>query len=71
MVSFISAIYDYITGFFEFFSSMFESFIWLVGTIPQMMSSYSATFAFVPDFLFPFLTLSASLTAIFAIIRLI
>lgn len=71
MVAFISSIFDYITGFFEFIGSMFESIVWLITIIPQIESSYSATFAYAPDFLFPFLTISISLTVIFAVIRLI
>lgn len=67
----MQAIIDFFTSVIHFWSSMVESIIWLVTSIPNLLTSLAGAYAYTPDFIKPFVVYSVSLIAVFAIIRLI
>lgn len=67
----MGAILDYILSIFDFIVNIFQSIIWFVTTLPQMLAILSTTFGYCPPFIQSFLILSMAATTLFAIIRLI
>lgn len=67
----MSAIIDFLAGLVSFLVNMVQSAIWFVVNLPSMLAILTSSIAYVPDFLVPFLTLSVSATALFAILKLI
>lgn len=67
----MSAIIDFLSGLVSFIVNMVQSVIWFVVNLPSMLAILTNSIAYVPDFLVPFLTLSISATALFAILKLI
>lgn len=67
----MGAILDYFLSFFDFVINIFQTIIWFVTTLPQMLAILSTTFGFCPPFIQSFLILSLAATTLFAIIRLI
>lgn len=67
----MEAVFDFIKLIADFISMQFNGIITLFEFIPNVLQSLLATFAYLPDFIAPFMVVSMSLTMLFAIIRLI
>lgn len=67
----MSAIVDFLSGLVSFLVNMVQSVVWFVLNLPSMLAILTDSVNSAPDFLVPFLTLSVSATALFAILKLI
>lgn len=67
----MQAILDFCTAILDFFSLQFKSVAQLIRILPDMFSGVLNSFAYAPEFLFPFLSISVSLTLLFAVLRLL
>lgn len=64
-------IVDSISVLFDFIWNTISSVVELVRMLPDLYNALFSSFAYAPDFVMPFLTLSGCLTLLFAVIRLI
>lgn len=67
----MQAVYDFVKLIADFISMQFNGILTLFEFIPNIFQSLIATFAYLPDFIAPFMVVSMSLTMLFAIIRLV
>ena len=67
----MEAILNGIRALVEFFSMTVTSVVQLVKMLPGLSAGIINSFAFAPDFLVPFLSLSVTISLIFAIVRLL
>lgn len=67
----MSAIIEFLQGLVAFLINIVQSIIWFVVNLPSMINILTGSIGYAPDFLVPFLTLSVSATALFAILKLL
>lgn len=67
----MEAILNGLRALIEFFSMTVTSVVQLVKMLPGLATGLINSFAFAPDFLVPFLSLSVTISMIFAIIKLL
>lgn len=67
----MQGLFDSLSVIFDFISSSISSVVDLVRMLPDLYGSVVSSFAYAPDFVAPFLTLSGALTLLFAVIRII
>lgn len=67
----MDAILEFLQLIADFVSMEFNGLLTLFKFIPGVITSITAAFAYLPDFIAPFMVVSMSLTMLFAIIRLI
>lgn len=67
----MEALLNFIKLIADFIGMLFNGVMTLLNFLPSVVSSITATFAYLPDFIAPFMVLSMSLTMLFAIIRLL
>lgn len=71
LIDFFAGIIDILVSLVQLLVTTITSVIWLVTNLPQLVAGITAGFAYTPDFLFPFLTVSVSLLVVFAVIRML
>lgn len=67
----MEALLNFIKLIADFIGMLFNGVFTLLSFLPNVVTSITATFAYMPDFIAPFLVLSLSLTMLFAILRLL
>lgn len=67
----LESILNFLQLIADYFSMAFNGVITLFQFIPGVLNSLIGTFAYLPDFIAPFMLISMSVTMVFAIIRLI
>lgn len=67
----MQAVLESLQAIIEFFTLQITSVVQLVKMLPQLAVGLFDSFAFVPDFLAPFLTLSVTISLVFALIRIL
>ena len=70
IVDFFTGILDILMSVVQLFVTTISSVFWLVTNLPQMVAGITASFAYTPDFLFPFLSGSIALLVVLAIMRM-
>lgn len=71
LVDFFVGILDIIMSVVQLFVTTISSVFWLVTNLPQLLAGITASFAYTPDFLFPFLSSSVALLVVFMIMRML
>lgn len=55
----------------EWFGSMLDCIIWVVSTIPSFIAAMNLYGNFLPSFVVPFFSISLSIFAVFAVLKLL
>lgn len=71
ILEWLGALTDIIMSLINLVITLVNSVIWFVTNLPQFVSGITASFAYAPTFLVPFLSASVALFVVFAIIRLL
>lgn len=71
IIEFFSSIADILLSVINLLVTLVDSVIWVVTNLPQLIAGVTASFAYAPAFLTPFLAASVALLVVFAIIRLL
>ncbi len=71
IIDFFTSIIDILVSLVQLLITLVDSVLWFVTNLPQLVSGITASFAYTPSFLMPFLMASVSLMVVFAIIRLL
>lgn len=71
IIDFLVGILDIIISLVQLFVTTISSIFWLVTNLPQLVAGITASFAYTPDFLFPFLSSSVALLVVFMIMRML
>lgn len=67
----MQSVLESLTAIIDFFSMTFRSLVQLVTLLPDLFVGIIDSFAWAPEFLLPFLYLSASVTMLFAVLKLL
>ena len=71
IVDFLVGILDIILSVVQLFVTAISSLFWLLGNSSQIIAGITASFAYTPDFLFPFLSSSLALLVVIMIMRML
>lgn len=71
IVDFFASIVDILVSLVTLVVTTIKSILWLVVNLPQLVAGVTTGFAYVPDFIMPFLLCSLSLLLIIALIRML
>lgn len=64
-------IIEAIGTFFDFIINTFKSLLWVIGAIPQFVSTLFVAGAYLPGFLVAFFSISISVTVLYAVFKLL
>lgn len=67
----MQSVLDSLSAIIDFFSMTFRSLVQLIELLPDLFVGVIDTFAWSPDFVLPFLTISVSVTMLFAVLKLL
>lgn len=67
----MQSVLESLTAIIDFFSMTFRSLVQLVTLLPDLFVGVIDSFAYAPNFLTPFLYLAASVTMLFAVLKLL
>lgn len=67
----MQSVLDSLKAIVDFFSMTFRSLVELIDLLPDLFVGIIDTFAWAPDFVLPFLTISVSVTMLFAVLKLL
>ena len=67
----MQSVLDSLSAIIDFFSMTFRSLVQLIELLPDLFVGIIDTFAWAPDFVLPFLTISVSVTMLFAVLKLL
>ena len=71
IIDFFTSIIDILVSLVSLVVTTIKSILWLVLNLPQLVAGVTTGFAYVPDFIMPFLLCSVSLLLIIALIRML
>lgn len=70
MIDALLSVVDFLVSILQFFINTLMSIFWIIGSIPNFVSSITAIFAYCPTGLLVYLEICIALTILFAVIKL-
>lgn len=70
MIDFLASIVDFAISIVTFIRNTIASILWIITSIPQFLTTFTAIFAYCPTPLLVFLEVCLALTVVFALIKL-
>ena len=67
----MSGIISFFESLFAIIGNIISSILWFVTNLPSLLATLNVAVGYAPPFVLPFLLISISVTALFAIIRLL